>query len=319
MLKAPFPWFGGKSRVAHLVWDRFGNVPNYVEPFFGSGAVLLNRPHEPGIETVNDLDGFVSNAWRAIAADPDGVAIAADWPISENDLHARHIWLRSQRATLSARLEADPDYFDAKIAGWWLWGMASWIGSGFCGDSGTGPWVVEDGMLVDRNAGRGIARKLPHLGTAGQGIADYMHQLAARLRRVRVCCGDWSRVVGPSVTWKHGITGILLDPPYADTAERTADLYAADCDQVAHAVRGWAIENGDNPQLRIALCGYEGEHAMPTNWECVAWKTKGGYGSQGNGKGRENAGKERIRFSPHCLRQGLFAQTNEAGFVSEKS
>ena len=34
-LKAPFPWFGGKSRVAHLVWQRFGDVANYVEPFFG--------------------------------------------------------------------------------------------------------------------------------------------------------------------------------------------------------------------------------------------------------------------------------------------
>jgi hypothetical protein len=36
MLSAPFPWFGGKSRVADLVWSRFGaDVPNYVEPFFG--------------------------------------------------------------------------------------------------------------------------------------------------------------------------------------------------------------------------------------------------------------------------------------------
>ena len=46
-LKAPFPWFGGKSRVAHFVWPRFGNVGNYVEPFAGSLAVLLKRPHEP--------------------------------------------------------------------------------------------------------------------------------------------------------------------------------------------------------------------------------------------------------------------------------
>ena len=30
-MKAPFPWFGGKSKVAEIVWDRFGNVPNYVE------------------------------------------------------------------------------------------------------------------------------------------------------------------------------------------------------------------------------------------------------------------------------------------------
>ena len=42
--KAPFPWFGGKARIAAQVWQRFGDVRNYVEPFFGSGAVLLNRP-----------------------------------------------------------------------------------------------------------------------------------------------------------------------------------------------------------------------------------------------------------------------------------
>ena len=82
-MKAPFPWMGGKSRVSDLVWDRFGNVPNYCEPFFGSGAVLLNRPHDPGVETVNDLDCMVANFWRALQHDPEGVAAAADWPVNE--------------------------------------------------------------------------------------------------------------------------------------------------------------------------------------------------------------------------------------------
>ena len=44
ILKAPFPYFGGKSRAAALVWPRFGVVRNYCEPFFGSGAMLLARP-----------------------------------------------------------------------------------------------------------------------------------------------------------------------------------------------------------------------------------------------------------------------------------
>lgn len=60
-LKAPFPWFGGKSKVSDLVWSRFGDVPNYIEPFFGSGAVLLGRPHEASTETINDLDCMVAN------------------------------------------------------------------------------------------------------------------------------------------------------------------------------------------------------------------------------------------------------------------
>jgi site-specific DNA-adenine methylase len=41
LLRAPFPWFGGKSRIAHLVWERFGDVAHYIEPFAGSLAVLL--------------------------------------------------------------------------------------------------------------------------------------------------------------------------------------------------------------------------------------------------------------------------------------
>lgn len=42
--------------MAHIVWSHFGDVRNYVEPFAGSLAVLLGRPTEPKIETVNDLD-----------------------------------------------------------------------------------------------------------------------------------------------------------------------------------------------------------------------------------------------------------------------
>lgn len=89
-MKAPFPWFGGKSRVAHLVWPRFGDVVNYVEPFAGSLAVLLKRPHQARNETVNDLDCFIANFWRCIQADPEQTAQYADWPVNEADLHARH-------------------------------------------------------------------------------------------------------------------------------------------------------------------------------------------------------------------------------------
>jgi len=86
VLRAPFPWFGGKSRVAHLVWQRFGNVPNYVEPFAGSLAVLLARPHPPKTETVNDLDCYLANFWRAVQSEPAEVALYAGHPVSEVDI-----------------------------------------------------------------------------------------------------------------------------------------------------------------------------------------------------------------------------------------
>ena len=343
-LTAPFPWFGGKSRVAPLVWERFGTVANYVEPFFGSGAVLLGAPHRAQTETVNDLDCYLANFWRALAADPDAVAHHCDWPVNEADLFARHGWLVAQ-APFRERMRADPDYHDAKIAGWWVWGLCSWIGSGWCVSNNTSEWnqlphLSNAGQGVHRvsnqlphlgDAGRGVHRvsnQLPHLGDAGQGVhrvsnqlphlsnagqggalREYMRGLATRLRGVRVACGDWSRVLGDSVTWRHGLTGVFLDPPYGDAEHDVT--YSAGNGNVGAAVRAWAVANGNHPKLRIALCGYEGEHGdMPESWVCIPWKSKGGYGSQSDGRGRDNAKRERIWFSPSCIHDlSLFGGT----------
>lgn len=270
-------------------------MPNYVEPFAGSLAVLLGRPHTPKTETVNDLDGLLCNFWRAVKLDPDGVAQWADWPVIECDLHARHLWLLGTLPTLADRLCADPDWHDPKIAGWWVWGLCSWIGTGWC--SGKGPWRVVNGVLTKSDAGQGINSQ----SNAGQGIFE---ELSVRLRGVRVAQGDWRRVCGESVTFSMQnrgamLTGVFLDPPYL-SHDGAGDTYRTDSADVAHDVRDWAIANGDNPLLRIALCGYEGEHNMPASWECVAWKAQGGYAAQGDGN-NANATRERIWFSPHCL------------------
>jgi len=39
-LIAPFPYFGGKRKIASVVWEYLGDPKTYIEPFFGSGAVL---------------------------------------------------------------------------------------------------------------------------------------------------------------------------------------------------------------------------------------------------------------------------------------
>jgi DNA adenine methylase len=297
-LKAPFPWFGGKSRAADIIWARFGDVPNYVEPFAGSLAVLLARESDPRTETVNDLDCYIANFWRALSRDPDGVATHADWPVNEADLLARHRWLVAQ-TDFRDRMRLDAEYYDSKIAGLWVWGLCQWIGSGWCVQRRDGDTPEQLPHLGD--AGMGIHRKLPHLGDAGRAVHDYLSQLSERLRKVRVACGEWDRVLGESVTVKHGLTAVLLDPPY-DEGEHDVKYAADSGGSVSAAVREWAIANGENRLLRIALCGYEGEHAMPASWESVAWKAQGGYGSQSDGRGRDNAKRERIWFSPHCLR-----------------
>mgnify|MGYP001767476450 FL=1 len=72
--------------------------------------MLLGASDGKRTETINDLDGFVANFWRAVAADPDAVAHCADWPRIEADLEARHAWLVVRADRLRWQLE-DPDFF----------------------------------------------------------------------------------------------------------------------------------------------------------------------------------------------------------------
>lgn len=321
-MKAPYPWFGGKSRIMPEVWRRLGDTYNFVDPFLGSNAPLLSRNEwgwETGywrdgksrIETVNDKDCFVANFQRALKHDPDNVAHWADDPVNEADLHARHLWLVQQDDFIE-RMMTDPEYYDVKVAGWWIWGICQWIGGEWC-------------KMVHRrrphlgDSGRGVHRvsQLPHL-LPGRGIhrqslislQTYFQLLSARLRRVRVCCGDWTRVLGPSPTYGNGLTAIILDPPYGAKANRDQSLYNEDSLDIANDVREWALENGNNPQLRIALFGYEDEHQdiMPNDWECLAWKPHGGFGHQRKNGDYTNNAQERIWFSPHCLQVKEYEQ-----------
>jgi DNA adenine methylase len=296
-LAAPFPYFGGKSGACASVWAAFGDVVNYVEPFSGSAAMLLGAPEGKRIETLNDADGFVANFWRAMAHDPE--AHVADWPVNEVDLFARHSWLVRQTASLAERLHADPDFYDVKIAGWWCWGACNWIGSGWC--SGTGPWVHDGDGIVD-------IRKLPHLGNAGQGaraefIQDWFYKLHTRLRNVRVTCGDWGRVVKDSVTTRHGLTGVFLDPPYTKGA---MDYAVGGCGgDLALEVQAWCAANGDNPLLRIVLCGHAGEHdgLLSNGWHTRTWTARKGYAL--SDEAVANSAGETLWCSPHCMPEVL--------------
>lgn len=303
-----FPWFGGKSRAAAEVSEALGAVDVYCEPFAGSLGVLLQR--EPvKHEVVNDNDGLLVNFWRSLAAEPEAVAQWADWPVTEADLTARHLWLVERIPTVREALQADPDWYDAKVAGWWVWGICAWIGSGWC--SGDGPWTREGEGDLARvvRRGRGVHRQLPHLGDAGRGVhrqglalAAWMSEVAGRLRHVRVACGDWSRVVTPSVLHqrKKGgtVAGVLLDPPYpAGWDHRTA--YAGqdrDAGELWREVTGWAVEAGRSPTMRIIVCGYEGLWAPPAGWTERKWKAAGGY----QGKAQQ----EVLWCSPACVAPG---------------
>ena len=384
-LKAPFPYFGGKSKVMPVVWKRLGNAVNFVDPFCGSCASILGRPLPfHGCETVNDLNPMIGNFWRCIQRDPLRLALETDKPVEESWLHAAgdaifygDDWYAARglgsRAEFAKRLDTYLDFCHYEIAGIWCAGLCQWIGDNWgyqshnakhdadgnavagmgvnrkrphLGNAGRGvnrqlPHLFR-GQGVNRqlphlgDAGRGVNRKLPHLGDAGKAyieslsfgpglvellsawpavtsrtwmFVEYFCQLAERMRMVRVCAGDWKRVLSETPTVKLGLTAVFLDPPYS--AEGRDAVYGEHEDfDVANDVRAWCIEHGDNPLLRICLCGY-GEHdeLAEHGWDCVRWKTGGGYANQ-NSRGVNNASRECLWFSPHCVNPRRERQTS---------
>jgi hypothetical protein len=141
-------------------------------------------------------------------------------------------------------------------------------------------------------------------GVSAPPTLEWFRALQERLRHVRIACGDFVRVLGPSVIGKGKNSGgrrpcaIFLDPPYSLDA-RSEGLYSEDQRGVAERARAWAIEHSDDSELRICLAGYWSEHAeaMPANWQVHRWEGARGYAGADN----ENRKQETLWFSPACL------------------
>jgi len=309
-MKAPFPYFGGKSAVAHTVWDALGNPAHYIEPFFGSGAVLLNRKkYADSIETICDKDGFVANVWRSLKFSPDKTAEWCDWPVNHADLIARKAAIIRNEDRLLENLCADDEWHDPKIAGYWIWAASCWIGSGLTCPNQI-PHIGETGKGVHAKSVQG---KIPHLTHAGKGvhargknqnIYQWFDQLSERMRFVRVVCGDWSRVCGGNWQTNNGVCGMFFDPPYSD--KDRSDCYHKEDYSVAKDVEDWCLARGDNPEMRIVVAGYDSEYKklIDAGWSVVNWKTSGGYGNTAGDKqtrGKDNAKREILVISPHCV------------------
>lgn len=347
------------------------------------------------------------NLWRALQppdnprplprGNPELVARVADQPVNEANLTAFHRWLmvKERKEKFRKRMLANPEYYDAAIAGIWVWGQSCWIGAGWCdaksewhgyGDNNTGRGMgskrpccrrpgaldalgIRPGLTEAKSitatpefmaqSNRGVVsgsmpqvtheqevhacgnpavkvgrphlqrpyqvsakpcnvpHKLPAIAAwkcqsglamqPNQALLDWLLALSARLRYVRVCCGDWRRIMGKAVLTAASPVGIVLDPPYSTESGRDMGIYSHDSGDVAHDVRQWCVENGDNLDLRIVLCGYEGEGhdaLLDKGWTVEAWKASGGYGRLHGveaGTSLVNRHRERLYYSPGCL------------------
>lgn len=81
---------GSKWRTADWIISHMPEHQSYLEPFFGSGAVLFNKPPAT-YETINDIDGRVVQFFRTCREEPDALAEALSLtPWARDEFDAAH-------------------------------------------------------------------------------------------------------------------------------------------------------------------------------------------------------------------------------------
>ena len=289
-LKAPFPYFGGKSQIADEVWRIFGHCDRYIEPFFGSGAMLWKRPDwkEGADEIVNDASCHIANVWRAIKHAPDKVADECDFPTNHAEFMARKKAIMDAEKEMADKIIANVDYYDARMAGFFIWCMSNSIRYNIINTSKERPHLASKEGIVTC--------------VATNKAYEWMKALSIRLAAVKVTCGDWSCPLNGKWQNSKGTCAIFLDPPYGDT-RRVKDLYMKDSYDIAAKVLEWCKKRGNEKDLRIVLCGYDKEYdeLLKMGWEKHSWSTGGGLANIGNAQGKENAKLERLWINPACI------------------
>ena len=77
-MNAVIKYPGAKWSLASWIISHFPPHHSYLEPFFGSGAVLFTKPRS-NIETVNDLDSDIVNLFYWIREEPERLAQLVHW------------------------------------------------------------------------------------------------------------------------------------------------------------------------------------------------------------------------------------------------
>lgn len=104
IINAVVKYPGAKWAVADWIIGHFPAHHSYLEPFFGSGAVLFRKPRSH-IETVNDLDGEVVNLFRWIRDEPERLAREVYWMPYAREVYDATYFDRGKADTLQRAVD----------------------------------------------------------------------------------------------------------------------------------------------------------------------------------------------------------------------
>lgn len=171
---------GSKWSMAQWIISHMPEHISYTESYFGSGAVFFNKPRAT-LETVNDLDGEVSNLFTIIRDRPDELARLIHWTP-----YARTEYYRGYE-TEGSEIERARRFL-----------VRCWMARGGKTSDRTG-WR----HIIDLNA--------PHPAKDWQLLPDKIMAVTDRLRGVQIECQPAVKLIQ---RYKRPEVLIYADPPY---------------------------------------------------------------------------------------------------------
>lgn len=216
---------GSKWRIADWIVSQMHEHHSYLEPFFGSGAVLFSKQPSP-IETVNDLDNNVFNLFKVIREQSDVLArLIATTPYSRKEYDLTY--------------QTDQPDNDLEKARRFL--IQCWQGHGFRTNGYKSGWKNDV-------QGRERAYALHNW----YRLPEWVIQAADRLKQVQI---ENMPAVELIKRFRYSNVLIYADPPYL-LGTRTAEQYAHEMTDSDHEELLKTLLQHPGP---VMISGYQSE------------------------------------------------------------
>jgi DNA adenine methylase len=199
----PIKIAGGKGYLADWIISHFPPHTHYVEPYFGSGAVLLSKPDEliqDHSEVANDMNGYLMSFWRVLV-NPRQFSVLKR--LVEATPFSEELWKECQ-AVLDEGIELP----EIEIA-YRFFILARQSREGRCKDFAT---------LSKNRARRGMNEQVSAWLSAIDGLAE-VHE---RMKRVLILCSPAVDVIRKEDSPN---SFFYLDPPYLHETRVTKNDY----------------------------------------------------------------------------------------------
>lgn len=203
----PLKWHGGKFYLAKKIVALMPEHLNYVEPYFGGGAVLFAKNPEGTSEIVNDINSTLINFWNVLRVTEDFQRFRrACGATPFSDL----MWTEANKHILQSGDSKESFLAQDQVRWAWMFFIR-------CRQSLSGRMKSFTGITKTR-VRRGMNNEVSAWLTAVEGLPE----VHARLKRVLILNRKALDVIQE---FNHKHTLFYLDPPYLSETRTSPDVY----------------------------------------------------------------------------------------------